>query len=70
MLTRADYESYLKEISDIETRMIIMYAKCVDVYSDEKANQIFIHLSDQERRHAALVKRLSSLIIGYDVTSV
>ncbi len=68
MLSRTDYESYLKEIGDIESRMVTIYAKCADMTAKEKMNGIFIHLSDQERRHVLLYKKLASLILGSETS--
>lgn len=62
MLSKSDYENYLKQIVDLERRMSSVYKKCSNDLEDESIKRPCNGLSIAEERHAVLVQELVDLL--------
>lgn len=65
MLSREDYNNYLKQIGDIEKDMVRVYGTCVNLSADDEVKRVCSKLLEQEREHADLVKELMRLFAAY-----
>lgn len=62
MLSKEDYEDYLKQILDLERRMSSVYKKCSNDAEDESIKRPCNSLSIVEERHAVMVQELVDLL--------
>ena len=62
MLSKKDYENYLKQIVDLERTMSSVYEKCYNDVEDEEIKKPCKGLSIAEERHAVMVQELVDLL--------
>jgi len=62
MLSKEDYLSYLKEMFDIETKMINVYSGLKEKANDQQMKDFFFQLAKDEISHASTVRELTGLI--------
>ena len=62
MLSKSDYEDYLKQIVDLERRMSSVYKECTSEVEDENIKKPCNGLSIAEERHAVMVQELVDLL--------
>jgi hypothetical protein len=67
MLTSQDYAGFVKQLGDIEKKMIGVYTECGTLTSDVAAKRVCAMLSAQEVKHFELVKELAKL---FDVPDI
>ncbi|MBL7197780.1 MAG: hypothetical protein ISS47_06745 [Candidatus Omnitrophica bacterium] len=62
MLSKQDYQDYLRQIVDLERRMSSVYKKCSNDVEDENIKRPCHGLSIAEERHAVMVQELVDLL--------
>ena len=62
MLSKKDYQNYLNQIVELETRMSSVYKKCFNDVEDENVKKPCHGLSIAEERHAVMVQELVDLL--------
>jgi len=62
MLSKQDYLGFLKEMFDIETKMMNFYSDLEKKFNDSKMKSIFSQLALDEKSHASAVDALVELI--------
>jgi|GEM_PF-860944 len=62
MLSKEDYLSYLKEMFDIETKMINVYSGLKEKANDRQVKDFLSQLAKDEISHASTVRELTELI--------
>lgn len=62
MLSKQDYQNYLKQIVELERRMSSVYKNCFERVEDENIKKPCNGLSIAEERHAVMVEELVSLL--------
>lgn len=61
MLSKEDYYNYLKQIGDLEKKMISIYGACVSLAVDEETKRFCSAILKQEKEHSELVEELMKL---------
>lgn len=62
MLSKEDYDDYLKQVVDLERRMSSVYERCSDNTEDENIKTPCKGLSVAEEKHAVMVQELINLL--------
>jgi len=62
MLSKSDYENYLKQMKELEIRMMETYQKTAAKVEDQEIKDIFLSLSASEKKHSELVTQIANII--------
>lgn len=62
MLSKKDYNEYLRQIQDIEREMIGAYKEASDIADDKVVKNIIASIMEDEVRHTNLVEEMKKLL--------
>lgn len=62
MLTRNDYIDYLKQVRDMESSMVGVYSKCLELTDDDYVKRVCSAIMAQEKEHEKMVGKLMELL--------
>jgi len=62
MLSKSDYENYLKQMKELEIHMMETYQKAADKVEDKEIKNILLALASSEKKHSALVSEVAEII--------
>jgi len=62
MLTKDDFEDYLKQIKELEEDMIGIYQELAEKIEEEDLKKIFSDFLEEEKIHSGMVTGLRDLI--------
>jgi rubrerythrin len=66
MLSKKDYKEYLSQMLEIEESMEEVYKNLANQVKDKEMVKIFTKIKNDERKHAALVRKMEKIIIEED----
>jgi len=62
MLSKSDYENYLKQMKELEVHMMETYRNTADKVEDKEIKEIFLALTACEKKHSELVTKIAKII--------
>ena len=62
MLSKSDYENYLKQMKELEISMMKTYQNTADKVEDKEIKAIFLALTASEKKHSELVTKITKII--------
>ncbi|MFA5157241.1 MAG: ferritin family protein [Candidatus Omnitrophota bacterium] len=58
MLSKRDYEEYLREMEEVEGKMMSLYTEYAEAVDDQELKKLFLQLSRDETMHMNMVENL------------
>jgi len=62
MLSKSDYENYLKQMKELEIRMMETYRDTAAKIEDKEIKEIFLTLTASEKKHSKLVDKIAEIV--------
>lgn len=62
MLSKSDYKNYLRQMKELEVRMMETYRDTAAKIEDKEIKKVFLNLTASEKKHSQLVDKIAKII--------